>query len=97
MIITRNERCNARKFQTDLFIVHSMTVDIIPGKTETRIDKFGTPIICPVYLGTAGTQKVIHNWVPDDSDLDPIQYDYTVPKDLWEDPVHGNAPDPQVP
>jgi hypothetical protein len=91
VVITRNERSNAHDFRTDLFIVHSMTIDIIPGKTEIRTDKFGTPIMCPVYRGTSGIQKVIHNWVPDDSDLDPAQYDYTVPKDLWEDPVHGDT------
>lgn len=91
VVITRNERLNARDHRTDLFVVHSIELEPVPGDIELRTDKFGATFDCQVYVGTAGIQKVIHNWVPDDGDLDPAQYDYTVPKHLWEDPVHGDT------
>jgi hypothetical protein len=89
VIITRGERNNAKNNYTELFIVHS--IRLIPDSTVERVDKFGEKITCPTYKGESGIEKIVRNWKPSDQDLEAISYDYTVPKDLWEDPVHGNA------
>jgi hypothetical protein len=89
VIITRGERANAETNYMELFIVHS--IKLTPGPTVERVDKFGATIKCPTYTGSGGIEKIIRDWNPAKEDLRAISYDYTVPKNLWEDPVHGNA------
>ena len=48
---------------TDLFIVHSITVEKVDNKFDAK----------------GGTIKHLQNWVPSQDDLTPIQYNYIVP------------------
>lgn len=65
VILTRNEIVSARNHYpgTDLFIVHSVKYEV--QNEEYRI--FG------------GKLRLIANWFPEDADLTPLQYTYTIP------------------
>lgn len=74
--LTSNEVANAREHTTDLFIVHSITLDPQPQKTPTT----------PKFKGTSGTPLILPDWVPVDDDLAATDYSYAVPRGRLQDP-----------